>query len=176
MATPERFALVLYADPAHPVHRRIESGLRALAPRRTLETHRTVADLAGWMRRPGSLRTHLMVLCPGSAADLDDLKEIRPLLVSTHRLVFVLPDRSEKTIAAGHAFYPRYIAFADDDPEDVLAVLGRLVDPRFESPVHSHENRSPETNREHPTVAANDRISAETSIARSSSHNNPPGE
>lgn len=132
----ERSTLVLYSDPDNPIHRRFEAELRHLMSRRTLKTYRTIPGLVRRLRHPGSLRTDLVVLCPGSAKDLLDLKKVRPLLVSTHRVVFVLPDRTEETIATAHAFYPRYIGFADDEMEDVFAVLARMLG---RPPKKSHE-------------------------------------
>lgn len=120
-------SLVLYTGPDHPIRPRLEAGLRPLVHSRAFQAYRTLSGLTRRLRRPGGLRDDLVVLCPVSLSELHTLETIRPLLISTHRVVLILPDRSRETVAAGHAFYPRYIGFADDNLEDVFAVLQRLL-------------------------------------------------
>jgi hypothetical protein len=125
--SPARPSLVLYAGPDHPIRPPLEARLRPLVRSQSFHAYRTLSGLTRRLRRPGGLRTDLVVLCPASVDELEALKQIRPLLISTHRIVLILPDHASETVAAGHAFYPRYIGFADGDLKDVVAVLERLL-------------------------------------------------
>jgi hypothetical protein len=124
---PETDIVVLYAEADHPAGARLEAGIQPLVNGASRKAYRTVAGLERRLCRPGSPRTDLIVLCPASLSTLQQLSRLRPLLVSNHRVVMVLPDRTPETIATGHAFFPRYIGFADGDLEDVFAVLARLL-------------------------------------------------
>ncbi len=119
--------LVLFADTDHPTIAGWETGIRSLVDEGALKRYRTVEALERRLCRPGSPQTDLVLLCPASLSALRRLGRIRPLLVTTHRVVMVLPDRTPEAVAAGHAFFPRYIGFADGDVGDVFAVLARLL-------------------------------------------------
>lgn len=119
--------VVLYAEAGHPAGAQLEAGIRSLVNGAARKAYRTIAGLERRLCRPGSPRTDLVVLCPASLSSLQQLSRLRPLLVATHRVVMVLPDRNPETIATGHAFFPRYIGFADEDLGDVFAVLARLL-------------------------------------------------
>ncbi|MFP4030959.1 MAG: hypothetical protein ACLFRG_06035 [Desulfococcaceae bacterium] len=131
---PETDIVVLYADADHPAGAQLEAGIRSLVNGASRKAYRTVAGLERRLCKPGSPRTDLVLLCPASLSTLRQLSRLRPLLVATHRVVMVLPDRTPETIAAGHGFFPRYIGFADGDLGDVFAVLARLLGRPAESP------------------------------------------
>jgi hypothetical protein len=66
------------------------------------------------------------VLVAASRQELLELLSIRDLLDGI-RIILVLPDRQDDTIAKGHRLYPRFLTFADSDFLDVAAVLSKML-------------------------------------------------
>lgn len=101
--------------------KRLEAIIRKRVCDQEVRIYRTLDALNRRFRQPGRT-VDILVLVPADGPDLEDLLQIRHLLMNV-RIVLILPDRSGDTIAQGHAFYPRYVSYADGDLSDVAAVL-----------------------------------------------------
>lgn len=115
---------------------RLEGVIRGLVRREGIRVYRTIDDLGWGLRQPGEIMDPL-VLFPATKGDLIQLIRIRHLFMN-HRVVLVLPDKSEETIARGHTLYPRYVSYCDGDFSDVAAVLEKMLRKRTEDrPIQS---------------------------------------
>lgn len=68
----------------------------------------------------------VLILAPADRHELDQLLTMKNLL-RDFRLILILPDNSGDTVARGHALMPRYLAFIDQDAEEIVRVLGRMI-------------------------------------------------
>ena len=89
------------------------------------EIHRTIEILSRRLRQPTTER-RIAVLLASNRKELLDLLSIRNLL-SDIRIILILPDREEITIALGHGLHPRFISYIDSDFKDVGAVLRKMM-------------------------------------------------
>jgi len=90
-----------------------------------LEIHRTIDSLSRRLRQPIEGQT-VAVLFAASKEDLSNIVSIKDLLL-TIRIILILPDREENTIAAGHCLRPRFLTYADSDFGEVADVLNKMI-------------------------------------------------
>ena len=105
--------------------------LRAVAPLAaggSLEVFADFPSFAARVRRPKEASSVALVYNP-NAPDLRALAGLRELLRDV-RVVLVLADQEEETIALAHRVRPTYIAYVDDGISGVVSVLKRLTGPR----------------------------------------------
>jgi hypothetical protein len=67
----------------------------------------------------------IALLYASTAEDLDDLVANRNLFQNL-RLVLILPDSDEGTVAKGHLLRPRFMSYQDDGFADLSAVLQKM--------------------------------------------------
>jgi len=77
------------------------------------------------LRRPTGMED-IGLLFLATVADLNDMLNKRDLLDHL-RLVIILPDNSEDTLAKAHLLRPRYLSYWDSNFSDVLLVLGKMI-------------------------------------------------
>jgi hypothetical protein len=80
----------------------------------------------------------IALLYASTAEDLDDLVANRNLFLNL-RLVLILPDSDEGTIAKGHLLRPRFMSYQDNSFADLSAVLQKMRKKSSPSPhaIHS---------------------------------------
>ena len=66
------------------------------------------------------------VLLVANRRELEAIMRHADLLVD-QKIIMVLPDRAKETLSMGHALYPRFIGYLDDDLQEVASVLHKLV-------------------------------------------------
>ncbi len=88
-------------------------------------TFPTVANLMERLRRPVS-GAPLLILFPADRHELEKMLAARHLMRDL-RIILVLEEVSPESISAGHRLRPRYIAYADSDLSDLIAVTIRMV-------------------------------------------------
>ncbi len=71
----------------------------------------------------------VVLLSPASKEELSCLLALQDLL-SDMRIILVLPDRDDETVAMGHRLRPRMVSYNDGDYLDVAAVLTRMNERR----------------------------------------------
>ncbi|HYA48436.1 MAG TPA: hypothetical protein VEG35_01950 [Burkholderiales bacterium] len=102
--------------------------LRAVAPfvsRGSLEVFADLESFAGRVRRPKDLPSVALIWNP-TKDDLRALASLRVLL-GGGRILLVLPDQEEETIALAHRVRPAYITYVDEGISGVVSVLTRLA-------------------------------------------------
>jgi hypothetical protein len=90
-----------------------------------LEVHRTIGSLSHSLSQPKEDST-VAVLFAASKDELLNILSIRDLLFNV-RIILVLPDREDDTIAKGHSLRPRFLTYVDSDSEKIIAVLGKML-------------------------------------------------
>lgn len=117
--------LLFYAPVADATGNRLQRVVEALVLPEEIEICRTMAGLLAALRRP----THdliIAVLLAATNEDLTGFLALRPLL-SNVRVILILPDRDNETVARAHFMRPRFLAYADSDFIDVAAVLHKML-------------------------------------------------
>lgn len=104
----------------------VEGEIRAAAPWTEQRTFRTLEGLTEELCRPTSAPT-LALLLPGRMEEIEGLVAIRHLFRGTP-LILILPDREARSRALGYKLTPRFLAYADDDFSEVMAVMGRILE------------------------------------------------
>ncbi len=85
----------------------------------------TLDDLADALNKSSDSSTIVIINAWGRA----DLKKILALkdLLQDRKIILILPDREEKTIAQGHTLRPRLLSFKDSDFYEIAAVLTKMT-------------------------------------------------
>lgn len=90
-----------------------------------LEVHPGLDSLLRRVRQ-SSYGQVIVVLLAGTRHHLARLIALRDQLKET-RIILILPDRTDETIARGHTLYPRFLSYLDSNFDDVSAVLRKLL-------------------------------------------------
>lgn len=90
-----------------------------------VETVRTIKALTERLRQSMNSR-EVAVLIAETAEELENFLALGYLLHNL-KLVLVLPDRGQSTIARGHALRPRLLCYLDDDASEIQAVLAKML-------------------------------------------------
>ena len=105
--------------------KRLMRAVESLVPRANVRIYR---NLDGFRRK--LLFSHgspsAVVILAVTIQDLLSIVPIRDLLLSL-RVIVVLPDSDDVTLAIGWGIWPRFVSYADGDLRDVAAVLGNIV-------------------------------------------------
>jgi len=96
-----------------------------LVPPDHLEVFHDVPSFAERLRKPKDPLTTLLLLRP-SHEDLKNLVALLDLLKDA-RILLVLDDQSDETIALAHKVRPTYISYVDNGTGGVIAVLKQLL-------------------------------------------------
>ena len=107
---------------------RLQRVIEGLVPEENTETYRTIHSLSHRLRQPKvSNHQTIAVLLAASRDALLDILSIRHLLCDL-RIILVLPDGQDDTIAKGHSLRPRFSTYVDSDFTDVVAVLRKMLE------------------------------------------------
>ena len=117
--------LLFYAPVTDGVGERLQGVVKVLVPEENLEIHRTIDSLSRRLRRP----TYDVAVAVFLAPTKEDLLEILSIkdLIWNLRIILILPDREEDTIAQGHTLRPRFLTYADGNFADVAVVLRTML-------------------------------------------------
>lgn len=105
--------------------KRLMGAVQSLVPKANVRVYR---DLEGFRRKllfgPGT--PPAVVILAVTKQDLLSVVPLRELLLRL-RVVVVLPDSDDLTLAVGWGLWPRFVSYADGDLRDVAAVLGNII-------------------------------------------------
>ncbi len=99
--------------------------VEALVPEEKVEVYRTIRSLSERLSLPRSSPA-IAVLHARSKRELSDIVSLGHLFNDV-RVILILPDREDETIALGHRVRPRFLTFGDSDFTEVLEVLHKMV-------------------------------------------------
>jgi hypothetical protein len=118
--------ILYYATETEGSGERLQRVIETLVPEETREVYRTIDSLSSRLCQPKDYYLTIAVLLAASRKDLADILSIHDLLCDI-RIILILPDRENDTIAWGHSLQPRYLSYIDSDFTDVAAVLGKMM-------------------------------------------------
>ncbi|MHB9099165.1 MAG: hypothetical protein ACYC5X_15220 [Syntrophales bacterium] len=94
-------------------------------PQDRIEICRSIAALDSQLHKPlGNLTIAVFHIHSGD--ELEKLIARRDLLAD-FRIILVLPDSEESTIARGHLLRPRFVVYGDGDLPDASVILGKML-------------------------------------------------
>ncbi len=117
--------ILFYLPAAGAAAARLLTRMEATALPFPREIHRSLADLSKRLRRmTGDIAA--AVILTGSEDELKRLLWLRNDL-SDVRIILILPDGGKSILAKAHGLFPRFIAYADSDFQDVADVLRKML-------------------------------------------------
>lgn len=119
-------SLLLYVSVSEGVGKRLQKMIEEIVPMRNLEVYRTIENLSRRFRQPVDNLPITAILLAARSEDLLGFLSIRDLLRDV-RIILILPDRDEETIAQGHTLRPRFLSYTDSDFSDIVAVLKKCL-------------------------------------------------
>ncbi|MEW5801796.1 MAG: hypothetical protein AB1847_06780 [bacterium] len=117
--------LLLYAPAVEEAGKRLQGIIENLVPEAKREVCRTIDDLSIRLRQPMN-NLSVAVLLAATRQDLSDIVTIADLMGDL-RLIVILPDLEDDTIAKGHSLRPRFLDNIDSDFSDIAAILGKML-------------------------------------------------
>ena len=119
-------SLILYSPVQEGVGKQLRRVIEKLVSKDNVEIYQSVESLSLRLRQPADSLPIAAVLLAARRGDLSELLSIRDLLRDI-RIILVLPDRDEDTIAKGHTLRPRFVSYSDSNFTDVCSVLGKMI-------------------------------------------------
>lgn len=117
--------LLLYNPVSEGFGEQLHRIIAELISLKDVEVYRSIETLSRRLRQR-AYDLPIVVLHATRREDLSDILSIRDLLRDV-RIILLLPDRDEETLAQGHILRPRFVSYADSDLTDVRAVLDRML-------------------------------------------------
>jgi len=118
-------SVLLYSTSEKGPGERLHTVIKTFVPKREIQLLGTIQSLSDRLREPKHAEDIAILL----AANRDELEAL--LSVSNFlrdlRVVLVLPDREDDTIAKGHTLGPRFLSYADSNFIDVAGVLSKML-------------------------------------------------
>ena len=117
--------VILYASDKSNVESRIHREVEYLISENDMMIHSTMDSLVGHLRQPAGDSDTVYII----STQADDLSFLvaNAQLILGKRLILILPDETELTIASGHKLQPRFITQIDSDFSEVGAVLRKML-------------------------------------------------
>ena len=105
--------------------KRLMAAVERLIPTVSMKVYRN-ADSLRKRLLPGGSSALAVVILAATKQDLLGVVPLRDLLLS-FRIIVVLPDSDDVTLAMGWGMWPRFVSYADGDFSDVAGVLDKMV-------------------------------------------------
>ena len=98
--------LLFFTSSNNEPKKRLQRVIEATIQEENIEIHRTIESLSRRLRQLPN-KPSIAILLVTSQEELFDILNIRKLFRDI-RIVLILPDREESTVAKGHRLYPRF--------------------------------------------------------------------
>lgn len=99
--------------------------VETLVPEEKVEVYRTIESLSKRLYLPRNSRS-IAVLHARTKRELLDMVSLGYLFRDV-RVILILPDREDETIALGHRLRPRFLTFSNSDLTRVSEVLRKML-------------------------------------------------
>jgi hypothetical protein len=117
--------LLLYTPVSEACNDQLQRLIGELIPLNDVEVYRSIETLSSRLRQCAH-DLSIAVLHAARREDLSDILSIRDLLRDM-RIILILPDRDESTVAKGHTLRPRFLSYTDGGFADVFSVLKKCL-------------------------------------------------
>ena len=105
---------------------RLEASVKAASQQAKLEICKNIEVLLKYLRHP-NLRNSIVILMVENKMMLERIHKIGKWFYGC-KLILILPDSDNQTIAMGHSLGPRYLSYMGGDFSDVAQVLKRMLE------------------------------------------------
>ena len=117
--------ILFFIPSGNDAEKRLMAAVKRLIPAVSMKVYRSPDSLRRRLL-PGGSSAWAVVILAATKQDLLSVVPLRDLLLS-FRIIVVLPDSDDVTLAMGWGMWPRFVSFADGDLGDVAAVLHKIV-------------------------------------------------
>lgn len=117
--------IMVYSKAKNGIGAKLQKAVETVLPRATVETFHSISRLSERLQRP-ALNFPIVVLLAMNREDLEHIVAIQELLFDS-RIVLVLPDKEDDTLALGHTLRPRFVSYHDSSFKDVGSVLNKMM-------------------------------------------------
>ena len=104
----------------------LQSMTESISPFAETEIVRSLTDLSKQLLPRALQSLPVVIVLAPTRADLQGLLEVQELFENT-RLILVLSDADEETVALGHRVRPRFIGYLADGFTEIAAVVRRML-------------------------------------------------
>ncbi len=117
--------IALFIPSRNEAEKRLMAMLEGMVRGVSMKTYRNPDSLRRRLLPGGSSALTVVIL----AATKQDLLSVVPLreMLLGFRVIMVLPDSDDLTLAMGWGMWPRFVSYADGDFQDVAGVLNKIV-------------------------------------------------
>ena len=122
--------LLFFTSSNNEPTKRLQRVIEAIFQEENIEIHRTIESLSQRLCQLPN-KPSIAILLVTSQEELLDILHIRKLFRDI-RIVLILPDREESTVAKGHRLYPRFFSYIDSDFKEIAAVLNKMLDHKYD--------------------------------------------
>ena len=116
--------VLLYATAENPYGKRLCELISQEFSMDSMTLADTLEQLVVVLKSP-AFRPDCVLLMVADSAELSRLLSVRMLLHEV-QIILVLPPAGDDLVVEAHLLRPRFLTFADSDPDDLIAVLRRL--------------------------------------------------
>ena len=117
--------ILFYAADGHQMKQRFPHPMIDPQFNHPVAPFNSLDELEVRLRRP-HLDVDIILIGVGDAIEMVKLTQMRGLLIDK-RIVMVLPRREPDMVAWAHKLGPRFIAYADDSEDQLVGVLGKML-------------------------------------------------
>jgi hypothetical protein len=117
--------IIVYSKAMNGIGSKLQEVVANVLPGSYVDTYQTISSLSERLHRP-ALNFPIVILLAMNREDLENIVAIQNLLYDS-RIVLILPDREEDTMALGHILRPRFVSYRDSSFKDVGAVLNKMI-------------------------------------------------
>lgn len=118
--------LLLYTSGTDEASKLLMEIVTTFATRGTTEIFHSLKKLISRLNQPKKNQT-AVILHAATEKELAKILSIHDFLQDT-KLILILPNRKELTVAKGHKLHPRFLSYADSDFSDIGAVLNKMFE------------------------------------------------
>jgi hypothetical protein len=117
--------VLFYISKRDDAEKKLMAAVEDAAPKAAIKVYRTTEALRKRLLLGGSSALAVVVLA-STKQNLLSLMPLRELLLG-FRVIMILPDADEVTLAVGWGMWPRFVSYADSDFHDVAGVLKKIA-------------------------------------------------
>ena len=104
----------------------LENMVESISPFAATEIVQSFGDLSKRLLPQADRPRPIVIVLAPTKGDLQNLLEVQELFENT-RLILVLSDADEETVALGHRVRPRFIGYLADGLSEITAVVRKMV-------------------------------------------------
>ncbi|MBA4423327.1 MAG: hypothetical protein C0390_09575 [Syntrophus sp. (in: bacteria)] len=118
--------LIVYTPSENELERRFLTLLEMAIPKKKFEIYRSIGEMSARLGMPLS-NVKVAVLFAVTREEITRILSLGDLMADV-KSILILSDEDNDTMAKVHKLRPRYVAWADCDPIDIVTVTKRMVD------------------------------------------------